>query len=432
MKNRRSSALPRSATSQVTVILGLMGYFSAIMLLYRSGTPRVHATAFAMAATALPMILHELFALKTYRRPSAGLIGFGSDLKMRLNPSRTMLKLWGFCGTLAALSTVYWLLPEYDRDLYDPFWQACRVYTPVLLLLVVPYFLLVDACMKNPADGYLQAGYLFTGQFGRLDSTAIKSHFLGWTIKGFFLPLMFVYLSGNVAFIIQYPPSNALDSFPALVSYVGRLSLGLDLAFVSIGYVLTIRIIDAHIRSPNPFLGAWVVTLVMYVPFFSIIGKRYLDYKDGIGWLEMFQAEWGVGVFVWGMAIMAAKLCWAWTNVSFGVRFSNLTHRGILTNGPYRWMRHPSYVFKNIGWWLLAVPFYSLEGPVEAVRLSLLLLAINAIYFLRAKAEEKHLSQDPTYVAYALWVEQHGKFRCLGRLLPFLRYSPPERTSARI
>ena len=34
----------------------------------------------------------------------------------------------------------------------------------------------------------------------------------------------------------------------------------------------------------------------------------------------------------------------------FSFRFSNLTHRGIITSGPYRFTKHPSYVSKNIAW----------------------------------------------------------------------------------
>ncbi len=426
MSDKLVSEPPVSATSQLTAILGIMGYFSALTFLHGTDTERFVATTIAMTATAVPMILFEVFVLKVYRRQSAGLIGFGSGFWRRLSWTRVGLKLLGLWGTLGLIAFAYWLFPEYHRDFYSPFWSACRDYVPIFLVMAVPYFALVDASMDNPNDGYLNAGYLFTGQMTLVDRSAITAYFLGWLIKGFFLPLMFVYFGNSTAYMTRNSPAIMFDSFPSFVSYIGRLSVGLDLAFVSIGYVLTMRITDSHIRSPNPLFWGWIVTLALYAPFFSIIGRKYLEYNDGIGWLDMFQSQWGVWVFIWGMAIVATKLLWAWANVSFGIRFSNLTHRGIITNGPYRWTRHPSYVFKNISWWLLAVPFFSLEGPTEAVRLSLLLLGINTIYILRAKAEEAHLSQDPTYVAYAQWVEEHGKLRWLGRFLPFLRYSPPE------
>ncbi len=36
---------------------------------------------------------------------------------------------------------------------------------------------------------------------------------------------------------------------------------------------------------------------------------------------------------------------------------------------------------------------------------------LNAIYYLRAKTEERHLSLDPVYVQYARWIDAHGIFR---------------------
>ena len=55
------------------------------------------------------------------------------------------------------------------------------------------------------------------------------------------------------------------------------------------------------------------------------------------------------------------------------------------------------------------------------------MVGTNLVYFLRARTEERHLSHDPVYVAYALWINEHGIFHRLGKLLPWLRYqAPPE------
>ncbi len=406
------------------MLLGLAGFFAALALLSGTGAGRVEAGVAALLATALPMAVYEVLVLKAYTHEATGLGRLTVLQTARIHWPRVLLKLAGLWGTLAVIAAAYWLFPEYHRSFYTPFWEACRICLPVLLVLAVPYFILADLWMTEPEDGYLHAGYLFLGRLARADRTALLDHALGWLIKGFFLPLMFVYFSGAAAYLLNTPLSSTVETFPAFVSYMGRLAVGVDLAFVSIGYVLTLRIANSHIRSCNPLFWGWVVTLAMYVPFFSVIGRKYLEYNDGLGWLDMI-GGWGPGVFLWGAAIIAAKLLWAWANASFGIRFSNLTHRGIITNGPYRWTRHPSYLFKNISWWLLSVPFFTTEGMGEALRHSLLLLGINGIYFLRAKAEEKHLSEDPVYVAYALWIEQHGKLRWLGRRMPFLRYKPP-------
>ncbi|MEW2911314.1 isoprenylcysteine carboxylmethyltransferase family protein [Leisingera sp. JC11] len=420
-------APPVSATSQVTMLLGLAGYLSALLLMQNSGAGRVEVGITAMLATALPMLAYELLVLRTYADAATGL----GRLQWRpVNWRRVLVKLTGLCATLGAVAAAYWLFPEYHRSFYAPFWDACRIVLPVILVLAVPYFIVVDLWMEAPGDGYLHAGHLVLGRLDKVDWDVLRDYGLGWLIKGFFLPLMFVYFSGNASYLLKTPLTAAMESFPAFVSYMGRMTVGIDLAFVSIGYVLTLRITNSHIRSCNPLFWGWAVTLAMYVPFFSVIGRKYLEYNDGLGWLDML-GGWGPGIVLWGGAIIAAKVLWAWANASFGIRFSNLTHRGIITNGPYRWTRHPSYLFKNISWWLLSVPFFTTEGASEALRLSLLLLGINGIYVLRAKAEERHLSEDPAYVAYALWIERHGKLRWLGRLLPVLRYAPPATAAAR-
>jgi steroid 5-alpha reductase family enzyme len=108
--------------------------------------------------------------------------------------------------------------------------------------------------------------------------------------------------------------------------------------------------------------------------------------------------------------------------VTFGLRFSNLTHRGILTNGLYRYCKHPAYVSKNISWWLIAVPFIAEGGVLDALRDCLLLFGVNVIYYLRARTEERHLSWDPVYRQYATLMNERSLFRGLARWLPFLRY----------
>ena len=44
----------------------------------------------------------------------------------------------------------------------------------------------------------------------------------------------------------------------------------------------------------------------------------------------------------------------------------------------------------------------------DAIRNCCILAVINGVYFWRAKTEEKHLSADPAYVAYAGWMARQG------------------------
>jgi steroid 5-alpha reductase family enzyme len=111
------------------------------------------------------------------------------------------------------------------------------------------------------------------------------------------------------------------------------------------------------------------------------------------------------------MAIIMALLTgiYAWATVAFGLRFSNLTDRGTLTHGPYAWTKHPAYVSKNLFWWLETLPFLVVTGSsVDAIRNTVILAMVSAVYFWRAKTEERHMSNDPAYVAYAAWMAQYS------------------------
>ena len=120
---------------------------------------------------------------------------------------------------------------------------------------------------------------------------------------------------------------------------------------------------------------------------------------------------------LWGSAILVLVAIYVWGTISFGGRFSNLTHRGIITRGPYRYLKHPAYLCKNLTWWLIDIPFLSSASWQDALRHCILLLLLNGIYWMRAVTEERHLSRDPVYVAYSKWVDEHGFFARLKRRL---------------
>jgi protein-S-isoprenylcysteine O-methyltransferase Ste14 len=76
----------------------------------------------------------------------------------------------------------------------------------------------------------------------------------------------------------------------------------------------------------------------------------------------------------------------------FRTALFNLTYRGVITHGPYRLTRHPAYVAKNLFWWSVSLPFLSPTGSmVDCIRNTAILAMVSAVYWWRAKAEERHL-----------------------------------------
>jgi protein-S-isoprenylcysteine O-methyltransferase Ste14 len=265
-------------------------------------------------------------------------------------------------------------------------------------------------------------GCILLGRFKGIDRAVVGQHLLGWTVKGFFIPLMFVYLVVELDKCDSQARTVQLDLVGWFYLCFG-VAFVIDLLFTCAGYVFSLRLTDSHIRSCDPTASGWVIALMCYEPFWYFFYQNFWPYRDGQDWSTWFADS--ALLYIWTGLILSCMVVYAWTTLTFGIRFSNLTHRGILTTGPYRFSKHPGYLAKNAVWWLMAVPFLSAEGGEAALRHSLMLAVVNVIYYLRARTEERHLSSDPDYVRYALWMNDHGVFRFFGKRISALRYRAP-------
>jgi protein-S-isoprenylcysteine O-methyltransferase Ste14 len=223
-------------------------------------------------------------------------------------------------------------------------------------------------------------------------------------------------LPGQLGFVLRPSLAEALADPVSFALWAIEVMFLFDIAYAALGYVVTMRVLDSHIRSSNPHLAAWVFALVCYSPFLVMGTGGPLDYRGGITWTGWLAGS-ELALALWGAALVALATVYAWATVVFGLRFSNLTHRGILTNGPFRFFRHPAYLTKNVFWWMVFMPFLSQAGPADALRNCLMLLAVNFIYYMRARTEEWHLMEDPDYRAYSAWIAQHGVLPRLGRAM---------------
>ncbi len=418
---------PRSATSFGLNLVALAIVFVTIGIL-RARHAQVGTAVFALTfATAMPLILLDLTILKVHRRESTGL---DWDKPFAVDYPRLLTKLVGFALTLALIALAYWAFPEYSflrvstGNFYEPFYFDLRRFGALLSVTAVVYFWFVDGYMRQPRDAYWQLGRVVLGHASDARAWDVADHFRGWLVKAFFFPLMLVWLSGNVRDIVSADFSSFRFDNLSLYHYCNTLLYGLDLLFCVVGYALSLRVIDSHLRSAEPTMFGWAVALFCYPPFYPKFEQWYVQYGTGYDfdrWLEPhLTVRW-----IWAGVILLLVAIYVSATIVFGVRFSNLTHRGILTNGPYRFTKHPAYISKNLSWWLVSVPFLDSHGGFEAVRHCVLLGCVNMMYFLRAKTEERHLSRDPTYVAYALWMNEHGLLSFVGRWFPLLRYKQP-------
>jgi protein-S-isoprenylcysteine O-methyltransferase Ste14 len=180
----------------------------------------------------------------------------------------------------------------------------------------------------------------------------------------------------------------------------------MDVGLSLVGYICTSRWLHNKSKSVDPSLSGWLVALICYPPFNGVT-TGYMPYSRSFGDMPYLAfTQYGLLGATTALALtdaldvtlkivtLAAFSVYVWATMAFGLRFSNLTNRGIIARGPYAWIRHPAYVSKNIAWWAENARSFSSLWQI------IFLAAWNYIYYLRALTEERHLMRDPDYRAY--------------------------------
>ena len=374
---------------------------------YPEGDSRLSALLL-MACVFVPVSLVEMFVNESPEKS-------GLEFRWRtLSYGRIARKIAALWAIFALLAAAYASFPIYTGKSYASFQWLLSNFGWLLVAASVPYIVAVDTFQTEPEDGLASWGrVLFSFSFN--PTFRDTNYLLGWVVKAFFMPLMCGFLVGN----LENLRSASFGNYAFLSTYLYNVSYNalyfVDVVVGCVGYAATLRILGTEIRSTEPTPLGWMVALACYPPFWDAVGGSYLSYGHNRPWGALL-VGYPVLYTIWGAAIVFALFVYAWSTVVFGIRFSNLTHRGIITSGPYRWTKHPAYISKNLSWWLISVPFLPPDGSVlTAMKLSIMLGFVNLIYYLRAVTEERHLSQDPVYREYSEYIRQHGLFRFLRR-----------------
>jgi protein-S-isoprenylcysteine O-methyltransferase Ste14 len=354
------------------------------------------------------MVAYALLVEKVHLRPSTG-IDWSSPRPLREVIDISITKIAGLWTTWAVIGFAYCIARWYWRGQYVFAMEVLESAAPVLFLGAIPYVLWLDRVLVNPRDASWHFGAMLIGR-EPWEPAEVKRHALAWLVKGFFCAFMVSIVPGGFAAVIHFDWASVLHDPVALGTLLIETMFMIDVQIAMVGYLVTMKPLDAQIRTANPHLSAWVAALICYPPFILMGDGDVLDYRhNGAEWAYWLQGQPGL-LWLWAGALVFLTAVYAWATVAFGLRFSNLTYRGVLTNGPYRYTRHPAYLSKNAYWWLASLPFLTTSGSmVDAIRNTVILALVSAVYFWRAKTEEKHLlAEDAKYREYHAWMAEYG------------------------
>ena len=399
---------PQSAVSHGVGLAGLFGLFAWIFVARTYGLDGPYAALMNVVACGVPMVAWSLAVDKVHRNPSTGIDWANpKPLSETLDISLTKLAglwlTWGGIAALYAVGRFYW-------EGNFAFAMACfQVAAPVVLALSIPWVMWMDRRLIEPKDGAWAIGAWLLNVDKSYDRQAIYAHLRSWGVKAFFLAFMLAIVPGGFGDFIRGDTSDILRNPVALANWLITFMFVIDVAFATVGYVLTFRALDSHIRSATPYAQGWMAALICYPPFTLMGGGGPLDYHSGTAEWSVWFAGHPVVLAVIGAVLVGLTAIYAWATMAFGLRFSNLTHRGILTHGPYAFSRHPAYLSKNLFWWISTIPLLATTGSwADAARNSVLLGIVSGVYYWRAKTEARHLGADPAYQAFDGWMARRG------------------------
>ncbi len=291
---------------------------------------------------------------------------------------------------------------EVTRVYYDGVIPAAS--WPDLRIVAVAYLLLLPLYYATFSDDHtVKCRRFWQGLLAlpcRRPTPVEAVAFRAIAVKAIFLPLMVVLFRLQAHEFTKCTEAYLSYGrfFPYGYSAIYHGFFVVDVLVFGVGYGIEHPRLRNEIRSVEPTLLGWCAALLCYPPLVWLT-------SNALGWFsfELPQFRLPALQLTAAVAMLLGVGVYTWASLALGLRASNLTNRGIVTTGPYRWMRHPAYVAKNISWWIGATPLLLTLAFTNRWGLVTVFLGTagwSAIYVLRAFTEERHLGSDPDYQAY--------------------------------
>lgn len=323
-----------------------------------------------------------------------------------------------------------------QNNYYQPWFNLMNIFWNGYLYLGLPYIVFTRSLQHNMEADKKEPAYLFLKtvisivrktslpmlfkktEFLNFDkddelfsfTRNDKTNLLGIFVKMFFIPVItvffveqFFHLVNNWSYVTNTLSRNFRPNFMSVMEFHNitfSIIFSIDVGLAWCGYVISSRWIkNSNVSTEPTFLG-WFVAISCYPPFQWNMSS-YFSPPAETAYLSIPH-----GGLVWLFTVMStlSYLLYMLATVYFGLRFSNLTHRGIIARGPYSVVRHPAYAAKNFSWWCVMLPVILYQGLIQHQSIVFVqifgLIFMTYFYYWRAITEERHLSLDPDYLEY--------------------------------
>lgn len=324
------------------------------------------------------------------------------DKKRKLDLLRVKYRFISFIIFLLFFFLYSLVMQELGVIEYSIFLSDFILVIPVVVIFLPIYLIWADVRQEFVEDdSYIFSYNLFVNK--KIIWIESRKFILSSLVKVVFIPLMCSFLTSAMSLYLNQKVSwnNAISVSVFLFNF----GLCIDLLIATSGYIFCSPFLSTEVRSIDTTLTGWFFCLICYPPLASLQHKL-TSQADSLIWTNWLTPD-SIFYWIWGGLICITWIMYWWSTLSFGFRFSNLSWRGLVNTGMYKFFKHPAYLSKNIYWWLYTIPFFGVQGW-DLFQNFLGLILINIIYFARAKTEERHLMNFIEYRNYSLWIDQNG------------------------
>jgi len=299
---------PTSDVSAAVGLCGLAGLFAWILIcrnwvaisdMFGLGGPREplsgpYAALMAVVWSGVPMIAWSLLVDKVHRRPSTG-IDWSRPRRIGDIIDVSITKLAGLWATWAIIAGIYCVARWYWRGQYLFSMEVLGAAAVPMFVLSIPYVVWLDRVLVEPRDGAWHFGAMLIGR-EPFEAGEVAHHWRSWTVKGFFCAFMISILPPGFAGVVTLDIGSIAGDPVLVANWLTELLFVIDVQIAMVGYLVTMKPLDAQIRSANPWLAGWLAALICYPPFILMgwrakTEERHLSaedakYREYSRWME--------------------------------------------------------------------------------------------------------------------------------------------------